>query len=319
VWRRPEIFALVFSACACNRAAPTASDASPPPPSALPAVAVTIDASALGSSSAPAPAAPPARHARKAKSIGHTSVVLKIEQTDGAKIAWKPDSRVGRGRFKGEIAAYRLAQLLGIENVPPALPLDLERDELARAVENDEKAKQLLDDQIVFDGTLAHGAFTEWIDDYAVLPLEKESEWRTWLKKGASIPDAKKELARETSTLVLFDYLTANWDRWSGANVASSKGKMLYVDNDGAFFENPPKDGLARNKKNLEGVERFSKTVVERLRAVGDAEIASAIDILSKKAIDGVLARRKEALGMLENKDLFFPGFNQDGRVAAIR
>jgi hypothetical protein len=242
------------------------------------------------------------RHARKAKSIGHTSVVFKIEQTDGRKIVWKPDSRLGPGRYRGEIAAYRLATLLGIDNVPPALPLDIERDELARAALGDAKAKQLFDEQVVFDGEVAHGSFTEWIDDYTVLPLETESQWRGWLKKDAAIPDDKTERAREASTLILFDYVTGNWDRWSGANVGSSNGRMLYVDNDGAFFESPPKSALARNKRELAGVDRFSKAVVEKVRSVSDEEIAKTLDILSKKAIDGVLARRKEALVIIEKK-----------------
>jgi hypothetical protein len=116
-------------------------------------------------------------------------------------------------------------------------------------------------------------------------------------------------LAEQTSTLVLFDYVTGNWDRFSGANVGFDKERrmLLFVDNDGAFFETPPKDGLARNKRHLEGVDRFSKSIVIRLRTVPDEEIAKSIDVLSKKAIEGVLARRKEALSIVENKELFFP------------
>ena len=41
--------------------------------------------------------------------------------------------------------------------------------------------------------------------------------------------------------MIVFDYLTANWDRWSGGNVAedSANGKLLFVDNDGAFYDPP--------------------------------------------------------------------------------
>ena len=55
-----------------------------------------------------------------AKSIGHTSVVFKIELSTGVKAAWKPASRRGPVRYKGEVAAYRLARLLAITNVPRA-------------------------------------------------------------------------------------------------------------------------------------------------------------------------------------------------------
>jgi hypothetical protein len=284
---------------------------SPPPPAIVEASAPSAASAAkleIVDASVPeaAPSPPVERHAKTAKSIGHTSVVFKIVGTDGRTIVWKPDSRIGRGRYKGEIAAYRLASLFRIDNVPPALPLDLPREELARALVADEKGKDLLETQVISDGAVVHGMFTEWIDDYAVLPLEKEKDWRSWLKEDAAIPDDKKELARAISTMIVFDYIIGNWDRWSGANVATSKGKVLYVDNDGAFFETPPKDGLARAKRQLLQVDRFSKALFTRLLFIGDEEVARAIDIVSKKAIDGVLARRQEVLAILDKKELFF-------------
>jgi hypothetical protein len=311
VWRRSELALLIFTACRRD----------PPPPAIVvdagaPATAIVDAAAEPGRARAPATVDAPLtivdagpRHARAAKSIGHTSVVFKIEQTDGKKIVWKPDSRIGKGRFRAEIAAYRLAMLLGIDNVPPAVPLDIPKDELARAIAGDEKAKELFEKQVIADGGVVHGAFTEWIDDYEVLPLESDAHWRKWLELDAEIPADKMRLAREASTLVLFDYLTANWDRWSGANIATSKalgGRMLYVDNDAAFFENPPAEGLARNERYLDGVQRLSRSLVERLRSVTDEEIAKAIDILPKKAIDGVLARRNEALAKVAKKKLYF-------------
>src|SRR5579859_462624 len=46
-----------------------------------------------------------------AKSIGHTSYVLKITLADGSRGVFKPRSRrpLGDRRYRGEIAAYRLA------------------------------------------------------------------------------------------------------------------------------------------------------------------------------------------------------------------
>src|SRR5580700_10938504 len=59
-----------------------------------------------------------------ATSIGHTSYVLKLRLSDGAKAAFKPRSKLPLGdhRYRGEIAAYRLARALGLDNVPPAFP-----------------------------------------------------------------------------------------------------------------------------------------------------------------------------------------------------
>ena len=70
---------------------------------------------------------------KAAKSIGHTSVVFKIELTTGKKAAFKPASRRGPIRYKGEIAARRLAVALGLANVPRAFFRTLEAAKLAGA------------------------------------------------------------------------------------------------------------------------------------------------------------------------------------------
>jgi len=223
-----------------------------------------------------------------------------------ALAAFKPDSKRGRGRWKGEVAAFQLARALDIDNVPRSIEERFSFDELVRAAADDEKAKALLEGEVITDGGAVTGAYIPWIDDYAVLPLENDKAGRGWLKKDGALPDEKKDLARAISTMIVFDYVTGNWDRWSGANIATSKGKLLYVDNDGAFFESPPKDFLARNKRTLEGVDRFSRSFVAKLRGLGDEQIAKTLELLSKKAIDGVLARRKEALAIVDTKELFF-------------
>src|SRR5690606_22653505 len=37
------------------------------------------------------------------KSVGHTSVVYRLELSDGTRAAWKPNARRVEGRYKGEI------------------------------------------------------------------------------------------------------------------------------------------------------------------------------------------------------------------------
>jgi hypothetical protein len=238
-----------------------------------------------------------------AKSIGHTSVVFKIELSTGTKAAFKPASRRGPVRYKGEVAAYRLARLLEIPNVPRAFFRTFEARTLAAAKGADE--------MIVKDGVVK-GALIPWIPDLGFLALEQaplSGEWKQWLRKGATIPDDKRALAVQISTLVAFDYITGNWDRWSGGNVGLDKatGALLYIDNDGAFFEVAPQDGLQRNKKLLAGIDRFSFALVARLRSVDEAEITRAVGeespgvpLLSPKALAGVITRRTELLEVID-------------------
>lgn len=335
--RRPELaallallFALAFASACKREPSSEAARADAASPFVAVADASTADAHAVDAATSdaasaaaadaaidPDPEPPKEPHAKRVKSIGHTSVVFKIELASGEKLVFKPHSRRGPGRYKGEIAAYRLARALGLDAVPPAFAATFARAELAAAASSDEKATQLLDGEVLAENGVVKGALMPWIDDYEVLPLEKEplfSEVRGWLKKGAAIPPDKADLARATSTLLAFDYVTGNWDRWSGANVATSKGRMLYVDNDGAFFETPPKDALTRNQRLLDATDRFSRTFVEHL-ASAPVEAIGAEAQLSPRAIAGARERLAALRALVARKvatngeaeTLFFP------------
>lgn len=314
---RPErvlCVAFAFALAACGRGGTTGTDASARPrPSTTTAPITAIDAGGAASSDADAAAARDADGPfltgvpTSAKSIGHTSVVFKIELSSGpgTKAAFKPASRRGPVRYKGEVAAYRLARLLAITNVPRAFFRTFDAATLAAAKGADE--------MIVKDGVVK-GALIPWIPDLGFLALEQaplSGEWKQWLRKGSTIPDDKRALAVEISTLVAFDYLTGNWDRWSGGNVGLDKatGSLLYIDNDGAFFEVAPQDGLLRNKKLLAGIDRFSLALVTPLRTADDASITRAIGeespgvpLLSAKALAGVFQRRSELLAEVDRR-----------------
>ena len=47
-------------------------------------------------------------------------------------------------------------------------------------------------------------------------------------------------------------------------------GTLLFIDNDGAFFDVPPLDGLQRNKTLLEGIDKLSRSFVIRVRELDD-------------------------------------------------
>ena len=167
-----------------------------------------------------------------------------------------------KGRYKSEVAAFRLAEALGIANVPPACVRVLDARAAAAALAlNDDAAKLFADEAIVEQGKV-YGALIPWIDGLSFWPLEKEplrTEARTWLGAGKPIPAGKIELARQASTLVAFDFITGNWDRYSGENVGldSTGAHVLFIDNDAAFLELPPKEQLARNKALLDATNRL--------------------------------------------------------------
>ena len=81
------------------------------------------------------------------------------------------------------------------------------------------------------------------------------------------------------STMMVFDLLTANWDRFSGANIGwdAREKRVLFVDNDGGFFEPVNAKLFPRDRAELEKIRVFSKSFVTRLRGVSESEWTQAL------------------------------------------
>ena len=329
--RRRRALALLLALGGCSRREPAATggDAHAADASASTDASTSTDASPSTDASTSADASPSTDASastsddddylsalpKVAKGIGHTSVVFKLELSTGKKAAFKPASRRGPLRYKGEIAARRLGVALALPNVPRAFFRAMDAKALATAAANGPpEAAELLSKEAIVRGDVVKGALMPWIDGLTLLALEREplaSQWKVWLRKGEAIPDDQRALAAQISTLIAFDFVTGNWDRWSGGNVGIDKasGTLLFIDNDGAFFDVPPTDALQKNKRLLQGVDRFSKSFVTHLRALDDAAFTAAIgeesrgvSLLSKKALDGALQRKKQVLEIIDAK-----------------
>jgi hypothetical protein len=250
-----------------------------------------------------------------AKSIGHTSYVLKVTLEGGLAAAYKPGSTLpfGRHRYKGEIAAYRLARALGLDNVPRAIPRAFPATALHDAFPTPKGAADFDRKAIVDTAGLVHGALMPWIQDYRALPLEEASwraRWESWLMNPeARIPDGQNALAASISTMLVFDYITANWDRWSGGNVAreGAEGRLLFVDNDGAFYEHPAQEPLASQLAEIRKVIRFSQSFVSALHGLDDPELRAAFGeelpgapLLSDHVIADVESRLRTVLRVID-------------------
>ena len=93
----------------------------------------------------------------RGKSIGHTSVVFKLALDGGLDVAYKPRSHRGGERFHGEIAAYRLAVALGLDNVPPAVPRSFPADVLRKSLD-DQASALFAQEGVVEEGGTVRGA-----------------------------------------------------------------------------------------------------------------------------------------------------------------
>jgi hypothetical protein len=253
---------------------------------------------------------------KAAKSIGHTSVVFRVDfDSDGGPLraAYKPESKRGHRRYRGEVAAYRLGKLLALPNVPPAGIRILPREALRVAAQSDPKALALFDDEVIDEKGRVHGALMPWIDKLEFAPVESPTEtarWKKWLQNGSDIPADQRAYAAQISTLVVFDALTGNWDRWSGANVGIDKktNMLLFVDNDGAFFD-PVPPIFAPQMALLRGVDRFSRSLVTRLRAIDALMLADAfgdeepgVPLLPARVVAAADQRCKDVLAIVDEK-----------------
>lgn len=211
---------------------------------------------------------------RSAKSVGHTSTVYVLKGDDErTRMVFKPDTKHGRGRYRGEIAARQLAVALGIgERLPLVVAASFERAQL-RGVLPGPKARADFDTDVVAQGDYVYGAGIAWVDGLQFPALHRGIErerWEGWLV-GKEVPTPDwRALAISLSDMVVFDYLTGNFDRWSGGNIGQVGGPsspVLYIDNDGAFLWPEPAKHLERQRALLLETRVFSKQMRASMHA----------------------------------------------------
>jgi hypothetical protein len=213
----------------------------------------------------------------RSKSIGHTSVVLRVDFPGGARAAFKPRSRKGGERYRGEIAAYRLGFHLGVTEVPPCIARSFSAEELRASLGSDTEAWGQV---IVKDGKV-RGALVPWIGGLSFAPLEQDpmrTAWQAALFDGKDLAPADRPRMRQVSRMLVFDTVTGNWDRFSGGNVGLSKdGSLLFIDNDGAFLDPFPRDAFKQQDAYSKRLVVFPQGLMQRLRDLDDATLARVL------------------------------------------
>jgi hypothetical protein len=248
---------------------------------------------------------------RRIRQVGTTSVTLRLDLGELAA-AYKPRTRSHPRGYLAEIAAYRIAVALGMDNVPPVVGRRLPRLLMEQRFERrgDDRWEPIRD-EILWDAPgIAPGAAIYWI------PAMRPSELHTlagvsavtpWLAQSGEVPPERQELARDIATMIAFDYLIANWDRWSGGNVSTDpSGSRLFVrDHNVAFGVPLSEERYERVRGMLERVERFPRGFVGALTRLDDARLRAALAqdpesrdraILTDDQIASVLGRRRALL-----------------------
>jgi hypothetical protein len=248
---------------------------------------------------------------RSFKPVGHTSVVLRMRTVARVTAAMKIRSHLLEHGYQHEIAAYRISRLLGLDNVPPAIYRRVAWNEIHPRFHEDKLHLRAAIRRAVSwdeDGS-APGAAIYWVKGLRSVGLEDASKWSDWLRDG-DVPEDEAALARDLSTMVVFDFLIGNWDRFSGGNLPSdsSRRRAYLRDNDRAFSTPLLPRRYGNLLDGLVGVERFSRDLAERLSALDREAIADelasdpshAVDpLLSEAQISDLLDRRATILSYI--------------------
>lgn len=255
---------------------------------------------------------------------GGSSISFRLDFADGSRAAFKPEQTNPQTVPRKEIAAYRLNRLLGMNNVPPATARTVHRDDLVGKLPDDQRwMMKRIDAETIFDAEgFTRGEVSYWIPvlgDSKLDDQEKIEEWSGWLTIDQPFPVEKASLLSQLSSLLLFDLLTNNSDRFSGGNLlASTDGRILFwMDNTFGFQLDPV--GHSKCWAYLRKSQKFSRQMIARLRALTAADLRASLkgesNILSEAEIGAILHRRNAALqyvdGLVaqhsEDKVLVFP------------
>ena len=255
---------------------------------------------------------------------GGTSLSLRLTFKSGARAAFKPQQTFPQSDPRREIAAYRIDRLLGIGHVPPAKPGRFKLADLIAATDpalRDYTTQRFADEALPQNGVL-QGELSWWIPEIRDATIRSDTgeprvdelagfaTWLGYLQAGTAIPDDVRPMVAQLATVVLFDVLIDNADRWTGNNTkASLDNKTLYfMDNTLAFSTFTL--GHEANLAPLRRMQVFPRALVARLRTLTYDTIAHAIDIgddplgplLQPAEIHALLSRRDHLLRFIDDQ-----------------
>jgi len=265
---------------------------------------------------------------------------LGLRTADGTTFDayFKPEQRISSANWYAEVAAFYLDRALGLGRVPPVVSRTLPWSLLEPAASGDARVRDVV---VRRDDGQVRGALVLWVPAKLV-PAATPAGWENWIRnepwspvavtpyqRAAAYTEAiaehrrkrtrhepaivyyneppapvRPELAAELSDMILFDFLTLNYDRFGGdnANVLTigEHGPLIFLDNGDAFSRGPVRRGLLDSR--LEPVSKFRRSTIDALRQLDlvklKAELATDAHgpILEAPMLRGLEQRRRAVL-----------------------
>jgi hypothetical protein len=236
---------------------------------------------------------------------GGSSISFRLDFVDGSRAAFKPEQINPQTVPRKEVAAYRINRWLGFNAVAPATMRTFHRDDLVGKLPAEAAflAKRI-EAETIFDAEgFTRGEVSYWIPiilDSHLDTLDNVMSWWRWMTIGEEIPPDRVGMMQQLSSLLLFDLLINNSDRFSGGNLMTSKdGRVLFwMDNTFGFQIEP--EGHLRCRTYLFRCQKFSRKSVAALRRFDLVALRQALQpepgVLHESEMESVIARRDVAL-----------------------
>ncbi len=241
---------------------------------------------------------------------GGSTVSLKYKEGDTTIAAIKPDQDLRQSMYRSDIAFFRVCEILGCSfDVPQNVAVRFKQADFNSLYNASSSSKNAaykskfvhLIWETEGNSKYLYGTFKEWINPFVGFPIENTGTWKALVEpngigsielpavikrvlsagRATDINNLSKindwtsklttrDFARQLSDLMLMDFLTNNWDRFSGdpnnygANCHIHPGGLIAIDNGAAF----PPWNAPRVERRLEIVKVFHRDFVMRLRAM---------------------------------------------------
>jgi hypothetical protein len=258
--------------------------------------------------------------ARVKPNKGGTSLSLRVDFASGGRASFKPEQTWPQSDPRREVAAYRIDRMLGIGRVPPAKPIKIPLAQVIEAADPEYRTyttRRLADEAIARNGEL-RGMVSWWIPEIRdaklgplrVDELESIREWVGYLQVGATIPPDARPMVEQLATCIVFDVITDNADRWSGANTKASPDQrtLYFMDNTLSFSKFT--HGHDTNLKPFLRLQVFPRALVGKLRGLTFESLNAALSLgddpvglgplLSPVEVRAILARRDHVIAHID-------------------
>jgi hypothetical protein len=253
------------------------------------------------------------------KPVSTTGGVMRVRLAAPFDAAFKPTTIERPAGPAAEVCAYRVARCVALDSVPPAISRSFSAAEIRASLDPESKQSwRSLRERLNLPGdgddVTVHGAMIFWINDLADVGLEKRDSLERvgeWLRAGGHIPKHERSLAASVSTMLAFDYLIGNFDRWSGSNVRGDlQATRVYVrDHDLAFPARMTEKLHRRLWQDLKHSERFSRSFYAAIKGLSrecvERELAldprGARGLLGNRQLAGLFDRREALLSYVDS------------------